>query len=395
MKRPSVIIIFLTVFFDLIGFGIVMPLLPLYSEKFGASGFELGLIIASFSIMQLFFSPIWGRISDRIGRRPVLLLSISGGVLAYIIFSIASMISGKTGMWLLLASRSFAGMCGGNINVAQAYIADISPPKDRSARMGLIGMAFSLGFILGPALGAFSAKWGLSAPGWVAAGICSTNLILAFFILPESRRGGSSKAPQPPTLVQWIQTLKHSNIRLLIILFFLATFSFTCFETTLALLAQRMFDFDRQHVGYLFTFTGVISAIIQGGLIRRLVYYFGEPKLIFLSFITLGIGLACLPHMGKLPLFLLALGIMAVGSSTNRPPLFGMVSLYSPADEQASVLGVAQSAGSLARIVGPVFASTLFIQFRPALPYWICGGIALFSAFLARRYLIDPKARRS
>ena len=201
MRKPSVLVIFLTVFIDLIGFGIVLPLLPRYSEKFGAEGFMVGLIIASFSIMQFFFAPVWGRLSDRMGRRPILLLSTAGAVASYAMFALSASpaLSPGTALTVLLASRVFAGICGANISVASAYIADVTPPEKRSRGMGLIGMAFGLGFILGPVIGALSAShFGLAGPGWVAAGICAANLVLAFFILGESRAPGSAPATRRP-----------------------------------------------------------------------------------------------------------------------------------------------------------------------------------------------------
>jgi DHA1 family tetracycline resistance protein-like MFS transporter len=386
MRKPSVLVIFLTVFIDLIGFGIVMPLLPLYSEQFGANGFEVGAIIASFSVMQFLFSPIWGRLSDRVGRRPVLLISLTGGVLSYALFTWASTLTGKSGLYLLLCSRTFGGICGGNITVAQAYIADISPPAERSARMGLIGMAFGLGFIFGPALGALSAHYGLAAPGWVATTLCTLNLLAAALILPESWRPNSEHVPRRPRFSQWLHTLSQPRVGLLIGLFFLATFCFACYETTLALLVKRTFHYDQAHVGYLFAYGGIISAAIQGGMIKRLVNSLGEPRLIMCSFVVLGISLILLPFLTTTATLLFGLALLAVGSSINRPPTFGLISVLTPAHEQGATLGVAQSAGSLSRIFGPIFAGSMF-QLRPSLPYVICGGIALAAGALAWRYL--------
>src|SRR5580698_477565 len=178
MRKPSVGIIFLTVFIDLIGFGIIIPLLPLYGKAFHATGFELGMLGAIFSIMQFIFGPLLGRLSDRIGRRPVLLLSTAGAAISYAIFAIGSGFHGQTALMVLFISRGFAGICGANITVAQAYIADITPPAERSRKMGLIGMAFGLGFIFGPFIGGEAADWfGVSGPGWVAAAFCAANFL--------------------------------------------------------------------------------------------------------------------------------------------------------------------------------------------------------------------------
>jgi MFS transporter, DHA1 family, tetracycline resistance protein len=390
MRKPSLIVVFLTVFIDLIGFGIVMPILPLYSERFGANGLMIGFIIASFSVMQFIFSPLWGRLSDRIGRRPVLLISLAAGAVSYAMFAWASMLTGKLGLWLILASRTFAGICGGNITVAQAYIADITPPAMRSARMGLIGVAFGLGFILGPALGGISAKWGPAAPGAVATVLCSANFLLACFILPESWKPTSEHIAPRPSLWRWLLTMHQSQIGLLVALFFAATFCFACYETTLALLVSHMFSFDVKHVAWLFAYGGVISAFVQGGMIRRLVNRWGEPRLICVSFFLLGISLILLPYMHSLWGLCVSLAILALGSSTNRPPTFGMISVLTPAAEQGVNLGIAQSAGSLARIAGPIFAASLY-DIAPAYPYLACGIISLVAGLLAAWFLHPVK----
>src|SRR5256885_14998550 len=304
MKKPSLFIIFLTVFIDLIGFGIVLPLLPIYSKSFGAAGWEIGLLMASYSVMQFLFSPVWGRLSDRIGRRPVLLVSTAGAAVSYSVFAIGSGLSGNFALWVLLVSRVFAGICGANITVAQAYIADITPPAERSKKMGLIGMAFGLGFIVGPALGGLGIHlFGAQGPGWLAAGFCAANFILTFSILPESWKPTSEHVPGRPRLDQWLHTFSHPQIGLLIVVFFLATFCFTCFETTLGLLVGKNFhldihsDEDAKIVGYLFAYCGLIGASVQGGAIGRLVKKSGEPKLIANSLILVAVSMAPMPFI--------------------------------------------------------------------------------------------------
>lgn len=409
MRKPSILVVFLTVFLDLIGFGIVLPLLPIYSREFGASGLVLGSIIASFSAMQFVFAPLWGRWSDRVGRRPVLLVSTLGSALSYAIFALGSgLASHTTALLVLLASRVFAGICGANITVAQAYIADVTPPAQRSKRMGLIGMAFGLGFIFGPFLGAISVKaFGITGPGWLAAALCLANFLLALVILPESRQPGSSEhavAPRP-ALEQWKVTLRDPAVGLLVVAFFLATFCFACFETTLGLLIMENFRLDIEHddqakmtVGYLFAYCGVIGAIVQGGLIGRMVKRFGEPRLIVLSLVLSAISFVPIPfassseplswsvlvHAAGLPWLLLLtfLALLSLGTGLTRPPLFGLLSNLTPAHEQGVTIGVAQSAGSLARIVGPIFAASLF-DLHPSLPYLICGVLLLLTAATA------------
>lgn len=401
MRRPSLLVIFLTVFIDLIGFGIVVPLVPVYSRHFGAHGFVIGVIIASFSAMQFLFAPIWGRLSDQHGRRPILLLSTAGAAFSYGLFALSAALENHTAaLGLMVLSRVFAGICGGNITVAQAYIADISPPEIRSRRMGLIGMAFGLGFIFGPILGGISLKyWGQAGPGWVAAGLCTANFFLALSILQESRKPGSERVPARPHLDQWVHTLRQPRVGLLVVVFFLATFCFSCFESTLPLVVTDNFKLDlgtdeaaAATVVYLFAYCGIIGAVVQGGAIGRLVKTLGEPRLIALSLVLSALSLAPLPfikgeaHLSWGVIFsadgqswrwmLAALGLLSIGTSLTRPPLFGLMSNLTSEHEQGATLGVAQSAGSLARILGPVFATTI-LHYSPPVPYLVCAVLLL------------------
>jgi MFS family permease len=419
MRKSPLLVLFLTVFIDLIGFGIVLPLLPIYSDQFGASGLMIGVIMASFSAMQFLFAPAWGHLSDRIGRRPVLLVSTAAAAVSYALFGAGSGLSdAKAALAVILLSRVLAGVCGANITVAQACIADITPPEQRSKRMGLIGMAFGLGFIFGPALGGLSLKWfGHTGPGWVAAALCAANFFLALAILPETRRPGAEHAATRPRMQQWAHTLSRPGIAVLVVVFFLATFSFACFETTLGLLVAknfRLIDADGASAidllnrnkfrdaamasAVLFAYCGIVAALVQGGPLGRLVRKFGEPKLITVSLVMVALSLAPLPFIqgdsrlswstlfsgAGLPWWalLLALAVLAIGSGLTRPPLFGLISILTPAHEQGVTIGVAQSAGSLARIVAPLFAGGLF-HLHPAWPYLACAAISLAAGALA------------
>jgi len=413
------LVIFLTVFIDLVGFGIVVPLVPLYGKHLvpecvlaiWARGLVIGIIVAAFSAMQFLFSPVWGRLSDRHGRRPILLLSTAGAAVSYVLFALSAALARPlAALLLMILSRMLAGLFGGNITVAQAYIADISPPEERSKKMGLIGMAFGLGFIFGPAIGGLSLQYlGNTGPGWMAAGMCAANFVLAFFILSESLKPASAPVAQRPHLDQWAHTLRQPQIGLLVSVFFLATFCFSCFESTLPLLVSDNFHLDvRQDetsastVAYLFVYCGLIGAFVQGGLIGRLVKKLGEPRLIALSLVLTAASLAWLPYIsGTARLswgvlvrsqglswlaMLAALALLSVGTSLTRPPLFGLLSNLTPAHEQGATLGVAQSAGSLARILGPLFATPL-LSFLPPLPYLVCTAILLATTVLVVRGL--------
>jgi MFS transporter, DHA1 family, tetracycline resistance protein len=426
MRQPSVLVIFLTVFIDLVGFGIVVPLVPIYGKHMvpavvgplWAQGLVIGGIVACFSAMQFLFSPVWGRMSDRYGRRPILLVSTAGAAVSYVLFAFSAVLSSHVAaLVLMVVARSFAGLFGGNITVAQAYIADITPPEQRSRKMGLIGMAFGLGFIFGPAIGGISLKYlGGAGPGAIAAGLCAANFILAFLILAESRKPASEHVAPRPHLDQWRHTLTQPKIGLLIIVFFLATFCFSCFESTLPLVVSDNFHINIQSneasastVAYLFVYCGIIGAVVQGGAIGRLVKRLGEPKLIALSLALTAVSLSVLPFIhgtadlswGVLVraegrswlLMLAALALLSVGTSLTRPPLFGLLSNLTSAHEQGANIGVAQGAGSLARILGPIFATTLLV-YSPPLPYLTCGVVLLGTTVLTVKRLCrhEPSA---
>ena len=347
--------------------------------------------------MQFICGPLLGRLSDRIGRRPVLLLSTAAAAVSYGIFAFGSGLQGQTALMVLFISRGLAGACGANITVAQAYIADITPPADRSRKMGLIGMAFGLGFIFGPPLGALARNlFGVSGPGWVAAAFCAANFLLAFAILPESWKPSSEHVARRPHVDQWFHTMTRPKVGLLIYVFFLATFAFTCFETTIGLMICQRFgiEVDSKRAtslqGYLFAYAGVIGACVQGGLTGRLVKKMGEPKLIAMSLFLAAIGLGFLPFFStwtstvalQWVALLILLAVLSIGTSLTRPPVFGMISNLTPANEQGVTIGVAQSMGALARILGPITMVPLFYR-MPPLPYVICGGVSLATGLLA------------
>lgn len=389
MKRASLLVIFLTVFLDLIGFGIVLPLLPRYIERFGGQGALIGLIIGSFSLMQFIFAPIWGRLSDRIGRRPVLLVSNGCSAVAYALFASAAETGGTIGLLLILFSRIFAGISGANISVASAYIADITPPKKRSKGMALIGLSFGLGFIFGPAIGAFSAKYlGLAGPGIIASALCSANFLLSLFILGESLKPGSAHAEQRPRLEQIIHTLKQPKLGGLIGLYFLATFCFTAFEATLPLLLAKKFHYDETKLGYLFSYCGIVAAFTQGGLIGWLVKKFGDARLISISLIAVGASLAFMPLANNLGTLMLLLGIFSAASNINRTPTMGLISLNASDNEQGATLGVAQSAGTLARVFGPTYATGLY-GVNTNLSFFITALLTIAGGMFAWRFLVQ------
>ncbi len=370
--------LFLIVFVDLVGFGLVIPLLPFYAVRFAASPQEVTLLLAVFSAAQLLTAPLWGRLSDRVGRRPVLIVSMAASALAYL------WLGGATALWMVFAARAFAGACAGNIAAAQAYIADITSPEDRAKGMGLIGAAFGLGFIIGPALGGFvagtdPATADLAAPAWIAAGLSTVALggvaLLLRESLPAARRG---LAPARGRLGAVAEALRRPALSRLILVFFLVILAFAGMESTFALWAMRQFGWGPSQIGYVFAYVGVLSAALQGGLIGRLTRRFGEERLLLCGLVLIAAGLLALPLARDLPILGIAVSGLALGMGLTQPSLNSLISRRAGRDEQGSVLGVSQSVGSLARVLGPAAAGLFFTELgRNAAFLWGAAVVAV------------------
>ena len=362
MKRSPLVVIFTTVFIDLVGFGIVIPVLPFYAEgsRFNATPRTVGLLFASYSVMQLIFAPILGRLSDKHGRRPVLLISIIGTGIGFLILGFA------TTLWMLFVGRILDGITGGNISTAQAYIADITTKEDRAKGMGLIGAAFGLGFVFGPAIGGILSHWGIAVPFLFAAGLCFANALLLFFTLPETvtpDHPARFSAAGGRGLTQLIQSLRNPRLSYVLIIYFLFIVAFSIMTTSFSLFTMFRFGYDAQHTGYLFAYVGILAVIVQGGLIGRLVKRFGELPLVILGAFLFAGSLFAVPFVGPEAGGLVALlvggGLFSIGNSLSAPSLTSLASKSVGAGEQGSVLGVTQSVASLARAVGPALAAVL------------------------------------
>jgi DHA1 family tetracycline resistance protein-like MFS transporter len=360
MKRSPLLVIFVTVFIDLVGFGIVIPVLPFYVEgtKFNASVRMVGLLFASYSVMQIIFTPILGRLSDRYGRRPVLFISLLGTALGFLIMGLAWTLP------LLFLGRVIDGITGGNISTAQAYIADITTPENRAKGMGLIGAAFGLGFIFGPAIGGILSKWGIGVPLFFAAGLAFCNAVLLYFVLPETV-DKDHPARVSAAAGRWSQlahALKQQRLAFVLTIYFLFVVAFSIMTTSFALFTMYRFGFDAEHNGYVFALVGVVGAIIQGGLIGRLAKRFGEVPLTITGALLFAVSLFMIPLIGPgtgLLTFILVGAGFAIGNSLATPSLTSLASKSVGPAEQGSVLGVTQSAASLARVVGPTLSSFL------------------------------------
>lgn len=381
-------LLFLTVFVDLVGFGIVLPLLPLYADRFGASGLTVGLLVTVYSVAQFFMAPLWGRLSDRYGRRPILLLGLVGSAVAYLVFAWAGSVAA------LFASRILGGIGGSTIPVAEAYIADVTPPERRAGNMGLIGAAFGLGFTVGPALGGITSAISTAAPGYLAALLCLGNAVLAAAFLPETRpraRPAAGRRPGWAFTTEGLSTaLRVPALRRVLLLYFLFTVAFAVIQPTLSLFGALRFDLDAREVGYLFAFLGLVSAIVQGGLVRRLVPRFGETRLIRICGVPFAAGLLVLAWAPTLGWTVAGLTLLAVGYGGTLPSVLGLVSRVSPPSLQGGVLGVGQSIGSLGRIVGPAAAGAA-LDVSLALPYALGAGVAALGT-LGALGLVQPRS---
>jgi predicted MFS family arabinose efflux permease len=360
-------ILFIIVFIDLLGFGMVIPVMALYAERLGAPDGQIGWLMTGYSLMQFAFTPIWGRLSDRYGRRPLLLLSIVMTAVGFLGYALA-----PDFRWLL-ASRLFAGAATANIAIAQAYIADVTPPEGRARGMGLIGAAFGLGFVLGPALGGFLSAISLAAPGYAAAALASANGVAAFFILPEPKARVSSA--RRAHFAALLDELRRPGIRRLIVIYLLAVLAFSGMEATFALIAAHRFGLDQRHVSYVFAFIGVVVTVVQGGLIGPLTRRFGEQALLVAGFILQAVGLAAVPYAGNIFGLLGACLPLAFGSGLSTPALSSLLSRSARDEDQGGTLGIGQSAAALGRIGGPISATNAYDHVWYAAPY--IGGAVI------------------
>jgi multidrug resistance protein len=381
-----VTIVFLTVFIDLLGFGIIIPLLPFYAETFGASALMVGLLNTSFSLMQFLFAPFWGRLSDRIGRRPVILIGLAGSGVSYLLFGLA------TSLTLLFAARIAAGIAGANIPTAQAYMADVTTPENRAKGMGLVGAAFGLGFIFGPAIGGFLSQWGYATPSFFASALSFANLAAAWFLLPESRpaetRGAARREPRIASLRR---AVSRQGIPAVLAIYFVVITAFSSFELNFSLYSEHRFGFDSTSIGYVFAFIGATLAVVQGLLVGRVVPLAGERRVIRSAIAVLAAGLAMVPMAGSVPVLVAACGLLALGMGFNTPSITSLISRLSRPDEQGGMLGLSQSVASLARIIGPAWGGFLYDEFGRTSPFFSASAMLCVAWVLSVATLGAPR----
>lgn len=369
-QKSSLLILFSVIVLDLIGFGIVLPILPFYAEEFGASATVLGLLLTSYAAMQFIFSPLWGKLSDRIGRKQVLLLTMSGSVLGLLLLGLSH------SMWMLFAGRILSGIFGANISVASAYVTDVTTEENRAKGMGLIGAAFGIGFILGPTLGGILSVYGYSVPILVAAGLSALNTIYAAFRLGESHTVSAEASPAGRKAL-W----RHDpEVRRMCALNFLFTLGVTQLEAVFAFFMMDRFGYDAIHVAYILVMMALIMVAIQGGMIKKLVLRFGEKQLLLVGGLLLAVAFAFVPASHTIAVLLIPLAISSVGRGISQPSMLSLVSKEAPENSRGTVMGNFQSSASLARVLGPSAAGLLYDYAHP-LPFYL-AAVMMILVFL-------------
>jgi len=369
----SLPILFGVVIIDLIGFGIVIPILPFYADEFGASGLALGALLAIHAALQFLFAPLWGRLSDRIGRRPVMLVTMAGTALALLGLGLAESIAG------LALARALSGIFAANISVATAYVTDVTEESERTRYMGMIGASFGVGFLLGPALAGWLVGYGLGVPAFVGAGLAGLNCLVAVFILREPARHQSTEEKTSLSMGavfadQWVLRLCGVN--------FLFTLGVTQLESIFAYWMIGRFNYDARGVAWILVAMALVMALIQGGGMRGLAKRFGERPLLLAGLFLMSFAFPLIPEMNSIAWLMIPLMISAVGRAIAQPPLMSMVSMRADENARGRVMGVFQSSASLARVVGPIAAGALY-DFRAPSPFYLAGACLLLGGWLA------------
>lgn len=381
MRKSPLFVLFITIFIDMLGFGIIIPILPIFSKELGAQDYQVGLIAMIYPIMNFLFAPLWGTLSDRHGRRPIMLVSILITAVAYFVFS------QSTVLWILFISRMLSGIGSANISVAQAYISDVTSPEERTKSLGFLGAAFGIGFIMGPPLGGWLKS--ISTPGtvdwvgYVACAMCLINFAMAYFSLPESLKETKSNAPFNFKVVTGIITeLKKPRVSELLWINFIFISAFMLMQISCSLMWKEITQLNERQIGYVFAYIGVATAIVQGVLVGRMVKAFGEQKMLSYGIVLMAVGLAILPFTGTalfFPFQYIGLALIALANGCLTPSITSMLSKFAKPNEVGQVLGVNQSFGSVARAVGMGLSGVLYsLQF--AVPF-VAGVMLMLGCF--------------
>lgn len=369
-------VILMTIFIDATGYAMVIPLLSFYTVSFNLGAFGLGILMNMFALMQFIFSPIMGRLSDKYGRRTLLLISISLSSASFFMFTIA------TSYYILLISRMFSGMAT-EVSIAQAYMADITTNKRRTSGLGKVRAAFSAGVIVGPSIGGFLSVFGYWAPGVIAIGLTLLNLIFVYFFLPEPKKNSvsSNYYKNSSFLNNLKNSLKKPLLPSLLFVFFIMTLSFAAIPVLIPFLTFAFFNFNEIQLSFVFVYIGALQLIIQGFLIGKLSEKMGEGLLIIFGLLSVLIGMIIMPTIPNLILFFILVAMLSLGSGLVRTAIPSIISKISSEDEQGGFLGVTQSVASFALIPGPLFAGFFYEYFGLSTPFYF-SAILLFLAFL-------------
>lgn len=380
LSRSRVGVIFLTVLIDLIGFGIVIPILPYLAQHLGASGLGVGILFGAFSGMQFVSTALLGRLSDKVGRRPILLTTMVINAAGYLLFAFAGSYP------LLLVARLVGGLASGNISVAQAYIADISTPAERSRAMGVIGAAFGIGFVLGPAIGGLAAHaWGPAAPGLLAAGLSVLNLVLAWRILPESLQAQHRRSHNLLDFGHIGDAFRDVRLRSLLLVWMLVPFAFTGFTVVMPLHMGAAYGWGAKELGIAFAVIGLVAAVVQGWGFGRMATRFGDRSLLVWGTFGMAVTIAVTPFLPTATIITLWMAAIAFTNSMFSPAATGMVSILADPSEQGSVLGAAQALAALGRLAGPgIYGSVLDVA-GAKIAYLTVGVVMLLGGVVATR----------
>jgi MFS transporter, DHA1 family, tetracycline resistance protein len=384
-RRSPLLPIFLIVVVDVLGLTIILPLLPFYAERMGASPTVVGLLVSTYAACQLVAGPVLGQISDRVGRRPLLLVSQMGTFAGFLILAWAG------SLWVVFLARIIDGLTAGNLSLAQAYISDVTRPEERAKSFGVIGVAFGIGFLIGPAISGFLSTYSYQYPIFAAAALSATSILATYFLLPaapvvpesEKREGPPPPAGRRLRVLDWgnyIGYFKRPVLGELLWQFFAFTFTFAIFMSGFALFAERRYTWDGhpfgpKEVGYIYAYVGFLGIILQGGLIGRLVRRFGEEKLATAGFLAATAGFAMIGFTYHLPSLLVASTLASFGTGMLRPVLTSLITQRAGREEQGVVLGLTQSLMSVAQIIGPVIAG--FLIDHLLLTTWALVGAAI------------------
>ncbi|MGA2595492.1 MAG: MFS transporter [Bryobacteraceae bacterium] len=384
LRRSPLLPIFLIVCVDVLGLTLILPLLPFYAEKLGASPTVVGLLVSTYALCQLVAGPMLGRMSDHVGRRPLLLVSQAGTFIGFLILAYANQ------LWLVFLSRAIDGLTAGNLSLAQAYISDVTKPEERAKSFALIGIAFGLGFLVGPGVSGYLSGFNYRYPIFGAAGLSFTSILCTYFLLPSHAPNKDGQPQKKFTILAWdryAEFFRRRELAPLLWQFFAFSFVFALFMSGFPLFAERRFTwhnkpFGPKQVGYIYAYVGFLGIVLQGGLIGRLVKTFGEAKLARAGFFLTAVGFAVLGFTYRIPLLLVVAALTGVGTGGLRPALTSLITQKAERTEQGAVLGLTQSLMSVSQITAPFVAGLLINQ------YWLIAWALLGAGVAALALLL-------